>query len=343
MSSQIRKKMIYHKLFLVFALGSFFVIWLYGHSLIWAQEKVYPNQPIKVIVPMAPGGLIDLAARITADFVAQELKVPVIVENRAGAEGLLGGAMVLKAKPDGYTLLAGGDTTLASGPLQSPNPPFNPFRDFLAIGMLGSARGAYGVYSSSPFKTIEDFVKDAKKNPGNLSFGFPAVGSSNHLSVELFRKHSGADIKLVPYKGAPDAIAALLGKHIDMLALTYVAFLPYAKSGEARILAVSDSVPGTTFKTLQEAGFPQPGFRACDGFLAFQVSVNTPKPIYEKLVLAFERVAKNPELAVKLDNVGLTRTYKNPTDFNVFLKEKWLVYSEILEPLGLKKWQGKID
>jgi tripartite-type tricarboxylate transporter receptor subunit TctC len=343
MSSQIRKKMIYQKLFLGLALGSFFVICLCKHNLLWAQGKGYPSQPIKIVVPNAPGGSNDLGARITADYLSQELKVPVLIENRVGASGMLGAAMVLKAKPDGYTLLAGGDTSLASGPLQSPNPPYDPFKDFSPICMLGSSVAAYGVYSSSPFKTLMDFIKDAKESPGKLSCGVTNIGSSTHLSLELLKKYAEMDIKVVPYKGVPDAIAALLGKHIDMLVLIYVGFLPYVKSGEARILAVSDPVPDTTIKTLQEAGFPQSGFRATDAFLGFHVSSNTPKPIYEKLVLAFERIAKIPEFAMKLDNIGLIRKYKNPAELKEFMKEKWLVYSEGLEQLGLKKWQGKID
>jgi tripartite-type tricarboxylate transporter receptor subunit TctC len=343
MNSKFWKKMNCHKLFAILTLCSSFLIWLYGHNLIWAQEKGYPNQAIKVIVPNAPGGIIDLGARLTSDYVSKELKVPMIVENRPGANGMLGGSMVLKAKPDGYTILVGGDTPLVSGPLQSPNPPYNPFKDFLPICMLGSAPAAYGVYSSSPFKTMGDFIKEAKGNPGKLSCGVTQVGSTTHLSLELLIKYSGADIKVVPYKGPPDAIAALLGKHIDMLVLTYVAFVPYAKSGEARILAVSDSVPGTTVKTLPEEGFSQPGFRACDGFLAFQVSADTPRPIHEKLVLTFERVAQNPEFIAKLDGLGIIRTYKNPAEFQEFMKLKWAVNSEVLEKLGLKKWQGKID
>ncbi len=341
MDSKFRKKMNDHKLFPILALGSFFLIWLYGHNLLWAAEKEYPNHPIKMIVPYTPGGIVDQGSRITADYLAQELKVPVIIENKPGASGMLGSAAVLKAKPDGYTLLAAGDTPLVSGPLQSPNPPFNPFKDFLAICMLGSAPGAFAVYSSSPYKTFTEFVKDAKENPGKLSCGMTQPGSTTHLTVELLRMYSGADIKVVPYKGPPEAMAALLGKHIDMACMTYVGLLPYAKSGEARIVAVTSSVSDTTIKTLAQLGFPQSTFLASDGILAFHVSPAIPKPIYEKLGLTFERLAKNPELAKKLDSVGITRNYKKPAELIEFMKEKWLVISDFLERLDMKKWQGK--
>lgn len=331
------------KLFFVLALGSFFLIWLYGHNLLWAGEKEYPNQPIKIIVPYAPGGIVDLGARLTTNYVAKELKVPIIIENRAGADGMVGGAMVLRAKPDGYTLLAAGDSPLVSGPLTSPNPPYNPFKDFLPIGMFGVVPGVCGVYSSSPYKTLMDFVKDAKENPGKLNCGVSLIGSSNHITAELFIKYAKVDIKIIPYKGNPDRTAALLGKHIDSTFCTYVALLSNVISGEARILAATRSIPGTTIQTFAEAGFPQPEFPGIGGFLSFQVSINTPKPIYEKLVLSFERVAKNPEFAMKLDNLGLIRTYRNPAEFKEFMKETWLTNSKVLEQLGLKKWQGKID
>ena len=331
------------KVFLVLALGSFFLIWLCGHDLIWAAEKAYPSQPIKIVVPNSPGGHADLVSRFVADHLAKELRVPVLIENRAGSSGMHGVAMVLKAKPDGYTILGGGDTTMCTGYLQNPNPPYNPFTDFLFICGLGVSPSAYGVYGSSPFRTLMDFVKAAKENPGKLSCGVTTIGSSTHLSLILLRKYAEMDIKVVPYKGNPDAIPALLGKHIDMLTLTTAAFLPYAESGEARILAVSNSIPGTSFKTLREEGFSQSGFDAVDGFLCYTVSVNTPKPIFDKLVLMFEQITRNPAFNAKLNSIGSICIYRNPADFKAFLKEKWRVNSKLLEELGLKRYDGKID
>ena len=343
MDSRLKKRMTCHRLSLILRLCLFLAIWLFGHNLIWAQEKGYPSQPIKIVVPNAPGGHADQVTRIVADRLAKELKVAVIIENRAGASGMLGASMVLKAKPDGYTILAGGDTNICTGYLQNPNPPYNPFTDFSYICGLGRSAGAYGVYSSSPFKTLMDFVKAAKENPGKLNCGVTSFGSATHLSAILLRRYSEADFKIVPYKGVPDAIAAFLGKHIDMLTLITASFLPYAASGEVRILAVSSRAPGSSFKTLREEGFSQPAFDAVESFLCYAVSANTQKPIVDKLVLAFERITKDPEFNAKLTSIGAIGSYRSPTDFKEDLREKWRVTSTLLEELGLKKYQGKIE
>jgi tripartite-type tricarboxylate transporter receptor subunit TctC len=291
---------------------------------------------------MEAGGGADLIARVLADYLAKELNVPVIVENRAGASGLLGASMALKAKPDGYTILLGGDAAMCTGLLQSPNPPYNPFTDFLPICSLGISPSAFGVLSASPFKTLTDFVRAAKDNPGKLSFGFPLLGSSNHLALVLFKRFAKVDIKVIPYKGHPDAIAALLGKHIDMLTLVNAGWRPYLDSGEARVLAATNPIPGTSFKTLKDEGFPQPEFLSVAGYNGFFVPRNTPKPIYDKLVVTFERIAKNPEFIAKQEKVGSVRNYRGPAEFKEFMKDKWIVTSDILEELGMKKYPGNI-
>jgi len=342
MGTQSREEPYWNKIILIAVFVSLAMIVLCGPTAIVAGEKGYPSQPIKIVVPNAPGGSNDLLARMVADYLAKELKVPVLVENREGASGMLGAAMVFKAKPDGYTLLAGGDL-MCAGVLQSPNPPFNPFTDFLPICMVGATPSAFGVYSSSPFKTLTEFVKAAKGSPGKLTCGVTTLGSSTHLGLILLIKYSEIDIKVIPYKGNPQAIPALLGKHIDMLTLTSPSFRPQAESGEARILAVSSPIPGTSLRTLMEEGFPQPEFRLVEGFTAYHVVRNTPKEIHDKLVLTFERMVKNPEFSAKLDGLGSIRSYKNPAEYKEFIRDKWRVTSDILETLGLRRWQGTVD
>ena len=342
MHGKVRNHLYCRSLFLAFALGSFSLMCLHGPNQLRAQEK-YPSQPIKIVVTNAPGGHGDLIARIVAEFLARELKVPVLVENRQGAGGMLGCNMVLRARADGHTILAGGDTNMCTGILQNPNPTYNPFTDFSFICGLGRSAAAYGVYGSSPFKTLTDFMRAAKANPGKLSCGVTNIGSPTHLSLILLRKYSEADFKIVPYKGNPDAIPALLGKHIDMLILTTSSFLPQAESGAARILAVSSRAPGSSLKILAEEGFSQPAFQAVEGFSCYAVSANTPKPVFDRLALAFQRIAKNPEVNAKLMGIGSIPSYRDPAEFKEFLREEWLVIGSVLEELGLKKYQGKID
>lgn len=303
-------------------------------TLAWAEGKDYPNKTIKVMVPYEPGGIVDLSVRMMMDYLAKELKVPLIIENKSGASGMLGPAMVLKASPDGYYILACADAPMVSGPLQSPNPPYDPFKDFLPVGSFGVAPTAYAVSAASPFKTIADLVKFARENPGKLTCGVTTLGGSNHLSFEKFRKDAAINIKIVPFKGTGEVISALLGRHIDMLLLTHVGLLPYTKSGEARVLAVSDAVPDSDLPTLADAGFEQDTMATSNGFF---VSAKTPKPIYDKLVSTLERVAKNPELVKKWKGIGITPIYRNPAAYSKLLHEKWQIAAKLINELGLKK------
>jgi tripartite-type tricarboxylate transporter receptor subunit TctC len=321
---------------LILALISFSVVWLCGHNLVWAQEE-FPNKPITIVQPHEPGGLTDLPVRAMVDDLAKEFKVPMILEYKAGAASMLGISYVQRAKPDGYTLLAAGDSAMIIGPLQSPNPPFDSFKDFVSIGIYGNTVVAFGVHQSSPFKTLGEFVAEAKKNPGKLSVAITSLGNDNHFAFELFRKASGINVKMIPYKGPGEGVAAFLGRHVDMLVLSYVSFSPYVKSGEARLIAVGNPVPGSSIQSFAGTGYPAEFARVS----AFYVSAKTPKPIYEKLITSFKRVVTNPEVTKKFEMVGLIPGYKSPDEFNQFMKPKWDAYSALMEELGMRKKAGE--
>lgn len=334
MISKLGKQMNYVKIFFILALSSFFFIWLYSHSLALAGEKEYPNKPIKIIIPYEPSGIVDLSIRIMADRLTRELKVPMILENRVGANGMLGATMVLKANADGYTLLGASDAPIITGPIQTPNPTYDPFKDFSPICNYGVSPVVIWVYNSSPYKTLSDLVKDAKKNPGKLTCGVPSSVGPLRLGFEVFKKEAGVDIKILPLKGAGQVATALLGKHIEVGSLTYVAALPFVKSGEARILASTVSIPGSSYPTFVDAGYSEPKIQMWTGFF---VSSKMPKQIYEKLIHSFERVAKHPELGKKWEAIGLIPDYKNPIEFTNYLKEEWPIVSKLVDELGLKQ------
>jgi tripartite-type tricarboxylate transporter receptor subunit TctC len=330
MISEFRNKVNCCRKFFILALGSFFLIWLYGHNLTWAQEKEYPNKPIKIVLPFSPGGVTDLAVRAMTDYLSQELKVPVLVENKGGAEGMIGASMVLKAPPDGYTLLAGSDPPLVWGPMFSPNPPYDPFKDFLPVGGFGVSAAGYAVHASSPLKTIADFVSEAKRNPGKLSAALTQI--DHRLGFEKFKKVAGMDVKIIPFPAVGEAIAAVLGKHADLLCLSYPSLRPYINSGEVRLILVDFPLPGSSVPTFAEAGYPEAAGVAM--FTALQVSAKTPKPIHEKLVTTLKRVANNPELRKKWENVGIIPDYKTPTEISDDLKKKWDTVSEFTKEFG---------
>jgi tripartite-type tricarboxylate transporter receptor subunit TctC len=297
------------------------------------QAEDYPAKPIEVVVPYDPGGVTDIATRIITDELSRELKTPFMVANIPGASGLVGASRVLKAKPDGYTLLSA-STGMISSLLESPNPPFDPVNDLLPIGCYGSGPMIFGVVNSSSFRTLEDVIDYARKNPAKLTCGVTSIGGENHLNFELFKRAAGINIKIVPYKGTGEAVAALLGKHIDMMVLTYVGFLPYIKSGEARALAVTQKIPSSSIPTISEIGYPQVKINNLNGLFAIP---KTPKAVFDKLTPLLEKVIKDPGIAKKLENTGLITQYRTPTEFTEELRERWTIMPKLLEELGLRK------
>lgn len=312
----------------------FYATSLFSASFVLAEEKDFPNKPIEIVVPYDPGGNADICTRIIAKEMSPKLvKVPIIITNIAGAGGMLGVAKVLRSKADGYTLFNAATANMITAPLQSPNPPYD-LKDFLPICCYGSTPMIFGVYSTSPFKTIGDVVDYARMNPGKLTCGVTSLGGENHLDFELFKKVAGVNIKIVPYKGTGEAVASLLGKHIDMMVLTYVGFLPYLKAGDARVLATTQKVPGSNLPTIAEAGYPQVNIHMLSGFF---LSAKTPKVIYEKHVAFFEKVVKDPDVLKKLENSGILPLFKTSKEFMTELKERWVITSKLLEELGMKK------
>ena len=328
------KRMNYLKILTILVLYSFFFVWLYGHQSAWAQGKEYPNKPIKILIPFNPGGFVDLSARIMTDYLSRELKVPMVAENKGGAGGMVGASVVYQTKADGYTLLVTGNGPIIFSPLESPNPPYDPLKDFLPICMYGMSPNVIAVHKSSPFKTLSDIAAEAKRNPGKLNCGVSAVSGSVRMILEIFKKEASLNIKTLPLTGAGELITALLGNHIDMGSTSYVSILSFVKSGELKIIATDDPVPGSSFQTFAEAGYSQPKMKQWVGVF---VSSKTPKPVYEKLVHSFERVVKNPELGRKWEAIGLVADYQNPTEFANYLKEQWSIASKLIVELGLKQ------
>jgi len=303
-------------------------------SLVWAQEKGYPNKAIEVIVPAGPGGGSDLCVRIITGELSSRLKIPFVITNLPGGAGLIGMTKVLKEKPDGYTLGSSASSTMTLSVIQTPKPPYDPFKDFLPVCGYGSGPIIFGVKSSSPFKGLQELIEYAKKNPAKLTCGIPSMGRENHLAFESLKKATGVNIKIVPFTATGDAVAALLGGHIDMMALSYIAFLPYIKSGETRALVATLKFPNSNIPSTTEIGYPK--VNICMQY-GFYISAKTPKEIYEKTVALFEGVVKDPNIAKKLESTGTVGQYKSPKEFTSDLKEEWDIVSEFAVEMGFKK------
>lgn len=308
--------------------------WFSGISVAWSQEKGYPSKTIEVVINAGPGGASDITTRIIIDELSRKLKVPVVITNLEGAGGLMGVVKMIKAKPDGYTLLSTSSSALTMAPLQSPNPPFNTFEDLIPIAGYGSVPSVFVVHKSSPFNTMGELIKYAKENPGKLTSGLPNLGRGPHLNLELLKKAAAVNIKTIPYKGTGEVVAALLGKHIDMLAQTYIASLPYLQSGETRALAITKKVPNSRIPTTAEIGYSKVNITE---FFGFFISPKIAKGVNEKLFPLFEEVIKDPIIAKKLEATGVLAEYIPPGEFTSELKDNWDTLSKLVEEIGLKQ------
>jgi tripartite-type tricarboxylate transporter receptor subunit TctC len=224
-----------------------------------AAAQTYPARPIKMIVPFTPGGPVDVAARIVAQQLPRSLGQSVVIENRAGAAGAIGAKAVVSAEPDGYTLLCGNISTLVVVPVVTGNRDYDPARQFVPIAKVSQNHEVLVVRAASPAKSVGDLIAYAKASPGKLNFGSAGVGGVTHLAAELFKLRTGTDIVHVPYKGASDAVTALLGAQVDMFFGDISGVVPLLQDGALRALGVSSEarnplVPDVP--TMIESGVP---------------------------------------------------------------------------------------
>jgi tripartite-type tricarboxylate transporter receptor subunit TctC len=298
------------------------------------QEAKFPSKPIEVLVPYAPGGIIDILARIFAEPLSRELKVPVIIKNQAGGGGLTGSTAFMNTKPDGYTMLSGCAGATMSTVLLSNTPPFDPRKDLLPVGYMGDSPIAMAVPKASPFKSFDDFLAFAKNNPGKLIGGVSGLGAENHIMFMSLLKDTKIKTKLVPFTSGGQLITALLGGHLDWLTNSLPQTLNYERSGDLRTLLLTRSskeLPGVP--SGRDKGLPSVTVSTWNGFF---VLPQTPKAAYDRLISAVEVASKDPEAVKKVAEAGFNVEYKTPREFSNLIKEQWDMLSRIIEETGMK-------
>jgi tripartite-type tricarboxylate transporter receptor subunit TctC len=270
-----------------------------------ALAQTFPARPVKVVVPFGPGGSSDVVARIVVDGAAEALGQPLVIENVPGAGGNIGTARVAKAAPDGYTLVECTIGTCAINPSIYASTGYDLRKDFAPVFLVGGVMNVFTVHPSLNVKSIAELVAHVKANPGKLPIAIGAVGSSNHLTPVWFASIAGLDMLYVPFKGAGDAITALLGGQVMMFVDNEPSILPQITSGKARPLAVtgprrSTYLPGVpTMEELDYKGFvvePWYGFMAPQG---------TPRAAVERLNAGFNSAIQNPRIRKRLEEAGL--------------------------------------
>ena len=295
----------------------------------------YPTKPIKLIVPFAAGGPIDVMGRLVAQWLSSNLGQQVVVDNRPGASGAIGTKAAAAAEPDGHTLLIGSVTTLVTGPLLARNVGYDPLREFLPVAMLASTPFALVVAPRIPATNAQEFIAYARANPGKLNFGTP-VGTLAHLTGELFRVRTGIDIVVIPYKGAAMAVTDLLGGQVDMTFEPTSVLVAHVHEGKVRPLAVtgagrSRQLPGVP--TLIESGIP--GFTSYS-WTGILVPAGTPADIVSRLNAAINQGLNSPDMGSSLERLGAEAKVGSPHDFAAFVAEETRKWTATVTSSGLK-------
>jgi len=300
-----------------------------------SAQKGYPEKAIKLIVGTQPGGLIDLGARAWSDDLSKKLGVPILIQNQGGGGGTLALTDASKAKPDGYTLAAASQTPIVISPTVTPGGlPYDSAKDFVPIGAFGITPTLIVVNSTSPFKTIEELLDYAKKNPGKLNFGSAGVGTISHFDLELIKIYARIDVAHVPFKGSTPAVSALLGNHVDALIIALPALPGQIKAGRIRGLATTTKINDfPDIPLFSEKGLKEAGMATWAGFFA---PAKISPEVHKKLAQAFESVVKDQAVIRKLENVGFTSYYLGPDALAKLIKEELISTAEIAKKAGIK-------
>jgi tripartite-type tricarboxylate transporter receptor subunit TctC len=271
----------------------------------------YPSRTITFIVPMAPGGPPDVVSRMVIPQMTAPLGVSIIVENKPGAGGAVGAAIVAKSPPDGYTVLAVTNNALSVIPATRKDLEYS-LKDFAAIGGFAIDPGVFVTRAIDPWRDLEGVVAYAKKNPGKLSYGSAGIGTTTHLAMEAVKVGHGVDLTHVPFKGTQPAKAALLGGHINIAVGPVSVMMPNIKSGELIALVTTSrsriaDLPNVP--TVSEKGVPQASFNL---WVALFVPAKTPKPVVDRLNATLTRALKDPKVVENAEKLGMVLEFTDP-------------------------------
>jgi tripartite-type tricarboxylate transporter receptor subunit TctC len=297
---------------------------------------VYPTKPIRMILPIAPGGGADITARTIAPKLTEMWGQQVIIDNRPGGGGTMGMEIGSRANPDGYTIIQSSIGPSAIDVSLHSKLPYDPLKDFTPIARGVSALNILVVHSSLPVRSVKELISYAKANPAKLNFGSSGVGHADHLAGELFKTLTGVKMEHVAYKGGAPAMTELLGGNIDLIFATVSTAIPYTKSGRIRPIAVTSEKRVALFSeipTVAEAGVP--GF-AVDNWYCFFGPRGMSKAIAAKLHMDLNRAFENPDVVKRLEGLGIFPfLLPTPDACAAYLRSEITKYARIVKEAGI--------
>jgi tripartite-type tricarboxylate transporter receptor subunit TctC len=299
-----------------------------------ALGQAYPQKPVRLIVPAPAGGPTDVPGRLIADGLSNLVGQRFVVENRVGAGGLVAGEYVSRAAPDGYTLLYANTSVVAVNPaLQGANMPYDPAKAFVPIGFVSNSPQLLVGNPKLPYKTVQELVAWAKKNPGKLNFATAGVGTLPHLTYELFKMETGIDALNVPYSGGGPALTAVIAGQADVL---FDLVSPRVKSGEVRAIAITGperhaELPDVP--TIAESGYPAVTSTSGTGIIA---PAGIPRDIVELLNSKLNELIERPDTQAKMKSFGLVPKSGTPEEFGAWAAQERARWTRVVKVSGAK-------
>ncbi|SAH95375.1 putattive exported protein [Bordetella ansorpii] len=301
----------------------------------WAQDA-YPSRSTTLMVGFSAGGAVDLVARQLGQALGKQFDQPYVIENRPGATGTIAAEATARAKPDGYTLLLGTQSTMVVAPSMYPNLRFDPIKDFVPVSLVASVPLVLVVHPSLPLHTVQDVIQYAKDKKGELSYASSGLGGPQHVSMELFNAMAGTKMVHIPYKGEANAITDVLGNQVPLMFSNLPTLLPHIRSGKLRAIAVSSlqrSPSAPEIPTVSESGLQ--GFEALTWF-GLYAPAGTPQAAVSKLEAGVKTALTDPDLRAKMAEQGATLEGRDSAAFRQYMQAESVKWGALIKKSGIK-------
>jgi tripartite-type tricarboxylate transporter receptor subunit TctC len=294
------------------------------------SKDVYPSKPIRAIVPFVPGGPTDIMARALAPRLTAALGRQIIIDNRAGAGGLIAATMAKEAPPDGYTIFFGTISTLATNVATKANLPYDPLRDYAPITLTSSNPYFMVVHPSVPAQNTREFIALARAQPGKLNFASSGTGGGSHLAMELFRIMAQIDMIHVPYKGSGQSVTELLAGQVQMTFIQPSITIGHAKAGKLRVLGVTSKTRLVSWKEAAPIAEVVPGYESTS-WQGVVAPAKTPRPIIDRLHAEIVKALNAPEMTARLSAEGSEIGGISPEAFGRFIREEIAKWTKVVK------------
>ena len=302
-----------------------------------SQAQSFPAKPIRVMVPFESGAAgVDFAVRQLTPRMSEGLGQPVVIENRPGANGMIGAEMVARAQPDGYTLLFTTPSTHITSVFLLKKMPFDPVKDFTPITVAVEPATCIVVHAAVPANSMKEFIEYVRRNPGKLSYGSAGVGSTYHFAAERLKQATGLDMVHVPYKSAPSALTAVVSGQIEVAFSSVASVMPHVRAGKIKLLGVLERSRHPRFADIPSVSETVPSFEKPASWFGFFGPAGLPRPILARLHDEIVKALNAPENKAKYDESAMFVIGNTPEQFAASIKRGYEVYGEAAKAAGVK-------